>query len=783
MSRTCGILNTCAMYLFQVFLFNVVLLVAKPDPEICPSSCRCLDKASVVTCRKASFTHVPQFPSTTILADLDHNDISILYNYTFDTAPRIEIISLEDNGIIHIEAGAFVSLPDLEILRLGKNHISHLPRDIFQTNRKLEVLDLYSNSFTEIPDYVMLPLHNLQILNMSYNSLTTPMLGQGFKYMLKLTTIDLSGNNLVALESHVFQAILWWGDSMVTHYLNLSYCNIQHIFPNSVNQLYHLDSLSLEGNDAIPKDQLKSALDDLSISSLEMLNLSQMNITGIYEYFNRSQHKNLVKLILSHNRIQRIKNRTFYYLSKLKLLDISHNELESLGDLDGLSHLEHLQLSHNKLTRISDDTFDGLTNLKTIDLSHNNLANIDDTPFETLFDLQSLDLGSNHLTSFEIITGFENLETLSLRSNKLRSTYTMGKLMKLKNLDVSANEIDSLGPNIFSRGQSLKAVNLSQNLISVIDGNAFADSTVDVLDISYNKLTSLHYYGLQQVKKLYVQVNTIKNISVDAFYRLNTLSELNIEYNQILWLPRYLFTPVYTLKALSLSYNPLGGYLERTEDATAVFGGLYKLEKLNLAHVGLKYIPSNIFGNLTLLKSLDISKNKLSNIEAGAFQNTTRLVFLNLSHNLLTVPNFRALQNLHQLEMIDLSSNPFQCTCELMPFRNWLLVTNISVVNSIDPTFYHCKGPAEWKTISILDFHLESATCSYHEKTVIFACIGSTLLLILLTFMFAIYKYRRWSRNKLDRTQYSAISYADTATHVQVNLHNQTELQNGKEWL
>lgn len=782
MSRACGTLSTCAMYLFQVFLFNLVFLAAKSDPEICPTFCRCLDKASVVTCRKASFTHVPQFPSTTILADLDHNDISILYNYTFDTAPRIEIISLEDNGIIHIEAGAFASLPDLEILRLGKNHISHLPRDVFQANRKLEVLDLHSNSFTEIPDYIMFPLHNLQILNMSYNSLTTPMLGQGFKVTTKLTTIDLSGNNLVALESHVFQATLWWDDK-VTHYLNLSYCNIQHIFTNSVNQLYHVDSLSLEGNDAIPQDQLKSALEDLSISSLEILNLSKMNITDIYEYFNRSQHRNLVKLILSYNQIQRIKNRTFYYLSKLKFLDVSHNELESLGELDGLSNLEHLYLSHNRLTRISDTTFDGLTILKTIDLSNNNLVNVDDTPFQTVFDLQSLDLGSNYLASFGITTGFENLETLSLRSNRLRSMYSVGMLMKLKNLDMSANEIDFLGPDTFSRGQSLKAVNLSQNLISGIDGNTFADSTVDVLDISYNKLTSLHYYGLQQVKKLYAQVNTIKNISVDAFYRLNTLSELNLEYNQILRLPRYLFTPVYTLKALSLSYNPLGGYLEGMEDATAVFSSLYKLEKLNLAHVGLKYIPSNVFSNLTLLKSLDISKNKLSDIEAGAFQNTTRLVFLNLSHNLLTVPNFRALQNLHQLETIDLSSNPFQCTCELMPFRNWLLVTNISVVNSIDPTFYHCEGPAEWKTISILDFHLESATCSHHEKTVIFACIGSTLLLILLTYMFVIYKYRRWSRNKLDRTQYSAISYADTAIHVQVNLHNQTELQNGKEWL
>ncbi len=773
-------LGACLPYWIRSVVLSVLLLAVHSDRDACPAQCRCLDKSSVVTCTKASYTHVPRFPSTTLVVDLDHNDVSILFNYTFDTAPRIQIVSLEKNGIIHVEAGAFLSLPNLEILRLGKNRISHLPRDVFQANRKLQVLDLHSNSFTEIPDYVLFPLHSLQILNMSYNSLTTPMLGQGFRATKKLRTIDLTGNNLVALESHVFQATLWWDDS-VTHHLNLSFCNIQHIFPNSLNQLYHINALSLNGNGAIPRAQLKSALEDLSISSLDVLDLSRMNITDIFEYFSRAQHRNLVELVIAHNRIKRIKPRTFYYLNSARRLDVSHNELLSV-DLGGLSSLEHLFLSHNKLQKVSHTTFDGLTSLKSIDLSHNQLTTVSETTFQTLFDLHTLDLGSNLLTSFSI-TGLETLETLLLPSNRLRSMLSVGMLMKLKQLDMSDNEIDFLGSETFSGGQSLTAVNLSHNLISAIDGNAFADSTVDVLDISYNKLTSLHYYGLQRVRKLFAQANAIKNVSVDAFFRGHELAELDLSGNRVLWLPRYLFTPVSALKSLSLSSNPLRGYLERTGEATAVFAGLHKLETLNLANVGLTHIPTKVLGNLTLLKSLDVSRNKLSSLEIGAFQNISRLVFLNLSHNLLTVPDFNALRTLPHLQKIDFSSNPFQCTCELMPFRNWLLVTNVSVVNSIDPTFYHCAGPAEWKTISILDFHLESATCSRHEKAVIFASIGCTFLLILFAFMFAIYKYKKWSRNKLDRTQYSAISYTDTATHVQLNVHNHSELQNGKEWL
>ena len=185
-------------------------------------------------------------------------------------------------------------------------------------------------------------------------------------------------------------------------------------------------------------------------------------------------------------------------------------------------------------------------------------------------------------------------------------------LKKLKNLDMSDNEIPFLGSHTFSQSQSLEVVNISHNLISVIDVDAFADSIVDILDISYNQLTSLHYYGLKQVRCLYVQTNTIRNISTDAFYRQTALIELNIEQNQIRWFPRYLFTPVYSLRAISWSNNPLGNYLETTEESHIVFGGLHNTEILNLANISLKHIPQNLFSNLNSLKSLEISRNNIS---------------------------------------------------------------------------------------------------------------------------------------------------------------------------
>ena len=453
--------------------------------------------------------------------------------------------------------------------------------------------------------------------------------------------------------------------------------------------------------------------------------------------------------------------------------------MTQLNNLDGLSSLEYLNLSHNKLTSISEMLFEELSLLRVLDISHNRLTYIDDTPFQTLFDLQSLLVGYNDLTDLEITTGFENLETLAIQSNRLQSMVTVGMLMKLKNLDVSDNEIAFVGPNTFSPGQSLKAVNLSHNSISVIDGNAFADSIVEVLDISYNKLTSLHNYRLQQAKTIYAEANFVKNISVDALYRQNTLFELNIEQNQISWLPRYLFTPVYSLRVISLSNNPLGIYLERTEESDAIFSGLRNLQKLDLANASVKQIPPTLFNNLNSLKSLDISRNNILQLAPDVFHNTTNLTTLNVSHNSIKVPHHETLQRLHQLKTLDISYNPFQCSCDIIPFYQWLIQTNVTVVGPLT-----CAEPPEWKGTSVRDFHLDPSNCSSPVKLIIFIAAGcAALLLLVIILSCVIYKYKKRKRRKMKKLDYSAIRYADKEARIQFKPQSETDFRSKQEWM
>jgi len=165
-------------------------------PGVCPPSCHCTAGSTVVvSCLGVGRVPVPLPPSTVVL-DLDHNHISLLTNASFSRGPplrRLEELSLQDNGLLHVEAGAMASLTELRVLRLGRNHLSSLPARVFAANRKLTVLDVHANYFAVLPDAVLRQLHSLTVLNVSFNHLTSPRLGPGFRYLTQLSSIDLSG--------------------------------------------------------------------------------------------------------------------------------------------------------------------------------------------------------------------------------------------------------------------------------------------------------------------------------------------------------------------------------------------------------------------------------------------------------------------------------------------------------------------------------------------------------------------------------------------------------------
>lgn len=743
---------------------------------ICANGCQCLDKGSIILCQKSLHRHVPRLLSTTIMLDLDHNEVNILYNSSFIQAQYIQIMSLANNGIIHIEAGAFVPLAQLRILRLGKNFLSNLPRNIFWNNRNLEILDLHGNSFVQIPDHIMYPLNSLHLLNMSNNQIKSAHLGSGFKYTTKLSVLDLAGNKFKELDAKTFQNSEWW-DEDIPRYLNFSYCRIERIHPVSLAGLKRIESLSLAGNAALNGDQLKSALHNIDVSNLHSLNLAHMNITDINEFFSRFQHQKLHQLDLSYNRIYEIRSHSFYYFTNLQSLDLSNNNLETVSDFDGLSDLLYLSLANNDISKILMTDLEGLHTLQHLNLSYNRLQIVDDSPFENLWDLKNLDLSHNKISYFKLNAGLENLQYLDFSMNSLTNMDFVKRLLRLNHLDMSYNYLTHLSANMFSKSQSFASLNFSHNVITSIDDKTFLESHRDVLDLSYNRITYLDDFGWYHLKELYMQGNLITNISISSFDGMNTLKKLDLKKNNLYGFPLEIIDDLFNLRYLILSYNPIGNFLVRF-DVIQVFNTLRNLEHLELAFIDLWYIPRNMFTNLSFIKFLDLSGNQLHEPSLPSLVILPRLQYLSLSENSLSVPNMKIFLTMSKLRVIDLSFNSFQCTCELMPFRNWLLHVNITIINIHSLFHYQCTGPPEWKGVSIHEFHLQTDTCSNYARVIIFAIVGSSIIAMSIVAICLLYKYRWQKPDKLTRTQYFAISETST---IQVNHHTPDIID--KEWV
>jgi Leucine-rich repeat (LRR) protein len=108
----------------------------------------------------------------------------------------------------------------------------------------------------------------------------------------------------------------------------------------------------------------------------------------------------------------------------------------------------------------------------------------------------------------------------------------------LYSLDLSGNQIDTLGPLGFACGASLTTLNLAANVITGLDERAF-DQLVNLatLDLSNNRLTSLPVYlfanKLPRLKYLYLHFNSL--VVFDSWYfTLKSIQMIDLHNNQII---------------------------------------------------------------------------------------------------------------------------------------------------------------------------------------------------------------------------------------------------------
>lgn len=187
-------------------------------------------------------------------------------------------------------------------------------------------------------------------------------------------------------------------------------------------------------------------------------------------------------------------------LTRLKELNLKHNNITKINNISFLDHLELLNLSFNSITQIKN--LNSCKNLKELRLSHNKIEEINH--LEGLINLKTLCLGYNKIKRIENLDNLQNLEFLSLRNNTITAIEGVKSLSNLRYLDLSNNQI-----------KELKGLHPLQNLHSLHLTNNQIDSAEEI-------------DSLLNLKELYLDNNQICELNpLNSIHHLSILSLIN----------------------------------------------------------------------------------------------------------------------------------------------------------------------------------------------------------------------------------------------------------------
>jgi adenylate cyclase len=288
------------------------------------------------------------------------------------------------------------------------------------------------------------------------------------------------------------------------------------------------------------------------------------------------------------------------YASRLTVLDISNNRLESLqnAELDRLTSLVSLRLANNLLTELP--------------------------PYVQKFrNLRSLNLSSNNLKAFpELITNLRSLVDLDISFNKLTALPKIGNLITLERLWVTNNELKGPFDETWKNLINLKEIDARFNGITNID-NVAALPKLEQLLVGHNGISTFKG-SFERLRNLVLDHCPMTSFDLDA--PVPTLTSLNIASTNLVELKDTIFDFMPNLQKLNLDKN-------RITNISVQIGRLTRLEHFSMAKNPLSLVPPSI-GNLTELKFLNLRECNIKSVPPELWY-CLKLETLNLSSNVL----------------------------------------------------------------------------------------------------------------------------------------------------
>ena len=319
------------------------------------------------------------------------------------------------------------------------NHTIIRNRELFPI-RLAQTVALSSNQITHMESCYMPYVYSLDL---SCNQLTNISLLMR-STMLGIQFLNLSNNQITFLKREYFR-----------HMSFLSQIDLSH------NQFKQLPLVSL-CEDADPRTYQPQIG---YFSRFHTLDFSNNHLTYLHtSLFSHVIHLSILNL--SSNLITGVESGSFYNLPKLITLDLSFNRLKTLSYDDVPS--ENGSVEHN----CSSSIFRGLHNLENLNISHNNITYMSENSFCYLTQLKTLDLTGNYIQIFShnAFKDLHNMVYLLLRDNSIMTieSSTFRSLYKVKHISLEDNHLTELDPDLFHGISNLVKLQLhNNNLVTV----------------------------------------------------------------------------------------------------------------------------------------------------------------------------------------------------------------------------------------------------------------------------------------------------------------------------
>lgn len=221
--------------------------------------------------------------------------------------------------------------------------------------------------------------------------------------------------------------------------------------------------------------------------------------------------------------------------------------------------------------------------------------------------LETLDLHGNQLRNIPVgLRRLEHLATLNLSKNRLGngSLQVIGQILSLRELRLAENAVNALS-DIFTL-QSLEVLDLHSNLITDLPNEFQYLSSLRILNVSENRMSSLPFECLDSLVELDAAQNRLRGSLLPAGLELPNLRTLDVAHNALTSLTDSNIVNLPSLQFLNITENRLTDLPDVsswTELLTLTAGG-NRLSK----------IPEGL-STLTRLKTVDFTRNDIRKLD------------------------------------------------------------------------------------------------------------------------------------------------------------------------